>query len=225
MASLAQLQADVASYLNRQDILTNGVMPGWVLTVETIMAQTLRSRFQETSAIQPIDAAYIALPSDFATMASIRDNTTGELLQLRDEWSGHWSSQYQPIGSQPYDAITALSGPSVAYRLVANCIEFLPHPQIPNPPDPSWVPQQVQMAYYRKPRPLLLPTDTNVILENLYSIYLYGVVREGAIWAIDDDRAAQMDARWQQAVTEANLHKQQSDYSGAPLRAEVAVCF
>ena len=59
MASLAQLQADVASYLNRQDILTNGVMPGWVLAVETELAETLRARCQVASAIQPIDAPYI----------------------------------------------------------------------------------------------------------------------------------------------------------------------
>ena len=91
MASLAQLQADVASYLNRQDILTNGVMPGWVAAVETELAETLRARCQVASAIQPIDAAYIALPSDFATMESIRDATTGELLHLVDEWmdTGH----------------------------------------------------------------------------------------------------------------------------------------
>ena len=225
MASLAQLQADVASYLNRQDILTNGVMPGWVAAVETELAETLRARCQVASAIQPIDAPYIALPSDFATMESIRDATTGEMLQLLDQWSGHWSNQYAPIGWQPYDAITALSGPSVAYRLVANCIELLPHPQIPNPPDPAWVPQQILMGYYRKPRPLLLPTDTNVILDNLYTVYLFGVVRQGAIWALDDDRTQQMDGLWQQSITRANLWKQQSDYSGAPLREEMATTF
>ena len=81
------------------------------------------------------------------------------------------------------------------------------------------------MGWYRKPRPLLLPTDTNPILENLYSVYLCGLVREGAIWALDDARAQQMDAAYQQAVTRANLWKQQSDYSGAPLRAETACVF
>ena len=117
-------------------------MPGWVAAVETELAETLRARCQVASAIQPIDAAYIALPTDFATMESIRDNTTGELLIWSEERDGHWSSQYQPIGCQPYDAITALSGPSASYRLVANCLELLPHPQIPNPPDPAWVPQR-----------------------------------------------------------------------------------
>jgi hypothetical protein len=225
MASLAQLQADVAGYLNRQDVLTNGQMPGWILAVETELAQTLRARCQVTSAIQPIDAPYIALPSDFATMESIRDNVTGEELVLKDQWSGSWSSQHQARGWQGFDNSCAFSGPSWAYRLVANCIEFLPHPTIPSPPDPSWAPQSILMGWYRKPRPLLLPTDTNPILEELYSVYLYGVIKQGAIWAIDDDRATQMDALFQQAVTRADLAKQQSDYSGAPLRAEVAVCF
>jgi hypothetical protein len=225
MASLAQLQADVASYLNRQDILTNGVMPGWVLAVETELAETLRARCQVKHAVQPIDNAYITLPPDFATMESIRDNTTGEMLVLKDQWSGHWAPQYAPIGWQPYDTITAFSGPCTAYRLVHDCIELLPHPTIPNPPDPSWVPQQIMMGYYTKPVPLRLPTDTNPILENLYPVYLWGVVKQGALWALDDDRATQADTTWQQAITRANLWKQQSDYSGAPLRAEVAVCF
>ena len=225
MASLAQLQADVASYLNRQDILTNGVMPGWILAVETELAQTLRARCQVKHAIQPIDNAYITLPPDFATMESIRDATTGELLVLKDQWSGHWANQYQSTGWQPYDNVCAFSGPSWAYRLVHNCIEFLPHPTIPNPPDPSWVPQQIMMGWYRKPRPLLLPADTNPILENLYSVYLYGVIKQGAIWAVDGDRATQMDALFQQAVTRADLAKQQSDYSGAPLRSEMATTF
>lgn len=225
MASLAQLQADVASYLNRQDVLTNGVMPGWILAVETELAETLRSRPQVVVVTQPIDNAYISLPPDFATMESIRDATSGELLVLKDEWSGHWSSQYQPTGWQPYDSTTALSGPSVSYRLVHDCIEFLPHPTIPNPPDPTWVPQSVMMGYYAKPKPLLLPADTNVVLENFYSIYLFGVVKQGAIWALDDERAQQVDTLWQQAVTRANTWKQQSDYSGAPLRAEMACVF
>ena len=85
-----------------------------------------------------------------------------------------------PDGWQPYDAITrASAAPAWAYRLVANCIELLPHPQIPNPPDPSWVPQSILMGWYRKPRPLLLPTDTNPILEQLYSVYLYGIDQAG----------------------------------------------
>ena len=81
------------------------------------------------------------------------------------------------------------------------------------------------MGWYTKPTPLILPADTNAVLDNLYGVYLFGVCKYGAMFELDDDRLAQMDAAWQQAVTRANLYKQQSDYSGAPLRAEMACRF
>lgn len=224
MASLAQLQSDVANWLNRQDIATP--FPGWVSMVETELAETLRARCQVTSAYQNIDRSYVPLPANFATMESIRDATTGELLVLKDEWSGHWTKEYQPDGWYTAGVAMIIQSPQCyAYRLVANCIEFLPHPVIPDPPDPDWVPQSVLMGWYTAPVPLLQPTDTNAILESLYSCYLFGLCKYGAIWALDDARAQQMDAAFQQSVTRANLWKQQSDLSGAPLRAEMAVVF
>ncbi|HEY2618725.1 MAG TPA: hypothetical protein VGI78_15395, partial [Acetobacteraceae bacterium] len=170
MASLQQLQDDVLSWLNRRDCI--GLLPGWTLAVETEIAETLRARCQMVSAIQAIDATYIALPSDFATMAAIRDNTSGANLELKDEWSpkgGGWQAPYAVYsGTYPsvYWQINPAS-PCYAYRLVADCIEFLPHPNIPDPPDPAHVFQTVLMSYYQKPKPLLLPADTNPILENL----------------------------------------------------------
>ncbi len=222
MATYQQLQDEVASWLNRRDI--GDKMPGWVAMVETEIAQTLRARCMVKSATQAVDNAYVTLPPDFAQMESIRDATSGEMLDLKDEWSGHWVSPYSSSWSA--GSVVSIAGtPATAYRLVHDCIEFLPHPVIPDPPDPSWQPQQVLMGWYAKPTPLVLPADTNSVLEALYAVYLYGVLKQGAIYELDDDRAAQMDAAWQQAVTRANLHKQQSDYGGAPLRAELAVCF
>jgi hypothetical protein len=222
MATYQQLIDEVMGWLNRRDI--QGLIPGWVLAVETEIAETLRARCMVTSGIQTIDSPYIALPTDFATMESIRDNTTGEMLDLKDQWSGHWIAAYQPAAWNVYNQQN-VNAPCSAYRLLHDCIEFLPHPIIPNPPDPTWVPQQVLMGWYQKPKPLVLPADTNAVLDNLYTVYLYGVCRMGAMFELDDDRTAQMDAAWQQVVTRANLWKQTSDYSGAPLRAEMAVRF
>ena len=94
----------------------------------------------------------------------------------------------------------------MAYRLVANCIEFLPHPTIPNPPDPSWVPQSSAdgMVSQAARRCCCQPIPTRSWRTSI-RVYLYGVIKQGAIWALDDDRAQQMDALWQQAITRANL--------------------
>src|SRR5262249_15634390 len=148
-------------------------------------------------------APYITLPPDFATMESIRDATTGELLELKDEWSGSWISAYMPSGWNIY-SMQNVNAPCVAYRLLADCVEFLPHPVIPDPPEPDWKPQQVLMGWYTRPKPLVLPSDTNPVLDNLYAIYLWGTLKQGALWAQEPDLVQQYDANWQQVVTRAN---------------------
>jgi hypothetical protein len=221
VASLQQLSDDVVGWLNRRDIVDR--IPGWVAMVETEMAETLRARCMVVTVTQPIDNAYISMPPDFATMESIRDATSGELFQLLDEWSGHWTGAQTSAWQGAVGSI--LGQPCTAYRLVHDCLELLPHPVIPDPPDPNWKPQQIMMGYYARPKPLVLPSDTNPILEQLYATYLYGVIKQGALFELDDDRAQQMDGLWQQVVTRANLWKQQSDYSGAPYRSELATVF
>ena len=214
MATYQQLQDDVIGWLDRRDIISR--IPGWVTMAETEIAETVRARCMVKFGTQAIDAPYITMPPDFATMESIRDAVTGELLVLKDEWSGSWTASYNDTNQ-----VNGISAPATCYRLLADCIEFLPHPRIPDPPDPTWQPQQVLMGYYARPKPLILPADTNPILEQLYAIYLFGVCKYGALFELDDDRAQQMDAQWQQVVTRANLWKQQSDYSGAPFREEL----
>src|SRR4249920_1098311 len=171
--------------------------------VETEIAETLRARCMVTSGVQPIDAAYITLPADFAQMESIRDATSGELLKLKDEWSGHWVGR-QSSAWQEGAVVGAVGQVCTSYRLVHDCIEFLPHPIIPDPPDPDHLWQQVLMGWYAKPKPLLLPSDTNTVLEALYGVYLFGLCKYGAMFELDDDRAAQADAAFQQQVTRAN---------------------
>jgi hypothetical protein len=218
VADYQKLQDDVQNWLNRRDLTS--LIPGWVLMVETEIAETLRARCMVTSGMQAIDAAYITLPADFATMASIRDATSGELLELKDAWSGHWTGAYSSTWMEGA-VVGAVGQVCTAYRLTGDCIEFLPHPVLPDPPDPAWMPQQVLMEWYARPKPLLLPSDTNPILEQLYAVYLWGVIKHGALFELDDDRAQQADAQWQQVVTRANLWKQSSDMSGAPFRAEL----
>ena len=228
MASLAQLQSDVAGWLNRQDFISLGLFPGWVSMTETLLAETLRARCMLTYTTQTIDRAYIPLPSDFATMASIRDAATGRELILQDEWSGSWTQAYPPPSGGfymgPYGQVVP-DAPVRAYRLDGYCIELLPHPVIPEVPDPDFQYQSLLMGYFQKPRPLLLSTDTNAILETHYDVYLFNLCKLGAMWALDDARAQQMDAAFNAAVTRADLWLQQSNYSGAPYRELMAVQF
>ena len=204
MASLAQLSSEVSTWLNRRDAAS--LIPGWVSMTETDIAETLRARCMIGRATQPINGNFITLPSDFVGFESVRDNTSGDLLTLED----HFTGSARPTGD-----------PSSGYRLVGDCIEFLPHPAIPDPIPVGWQPQAVNIAYYRRPKALKDPQDTNSVLEQLYAVYLFGVCRYGAMFELDDARATQMENAFGVAVTQANLWKDASQYSGAPLRAVV----
>lgn len=202
--TLATLTAQVQAWLNRRDI--GALIPDWIAMCETDINETLRARCMVVRARQDIDGVFIGLPDDFITIESIRDHATGKPLDLEDEWTG-------PPINRP--------GRVTAYRLVADCIEFLPHPVIPSPIPLDWTPQQIDFNWYQKPKPLVNPQDTNPVLDQLYSVYLFGVCKYGALFELDDARVQQADGSFQTAVAAANLWKQISDYSGAPLRAVV----
>jgi hypothetical protein len=210
MPSYAQLQGDIKGWLKRQDI--DPFIPSWLQATETDIAEMLRARCMITQATQAIDANRITLPTDFVKFESVTTDCCGALLSLEDDWTG-------PLPGGP--SCTCGGGAVSAYRIVGSCIEFLPHPTIPSPPDPAWQPTVCNISYYAKPRPLLDPQDTNSVLEAHYQIYLFGTVRYGAMWGMDDDRETQMTTRFSEAVAIANRWKEDAQYSGAPLRAVV----
>jgi hypothetical protein len=219
--SLAQLQNDVMGWLNRRDVAP--YVPGWISMVETDINETLRARPMIGRATQAIDADFITLPVDFIAFNAVRDATTGLLLSLEDAFTGS-----QPRGVTPAYVDQGFVSPAMAngcpswgYRLDGDCIEFIPHPTIPDPPVPGWQPQMVSISYYQRVTPLRDPQDTNKILDQFYSIYLFGACKYGAMFELDDARAAQMQGAFADAVTQANLWTQASNFSGAPLRAVV----
>lgn len=198
MASRAELETDVADWLNRQDF---GARIGrWIAMAELDIAELLRARCMLTRATQVIDAPSITLPVNFLEMDSITDSTTGKLLDLEDHWTG-------PLSGSPV----------TAFRLRGNCVEFLPPPLLTD----TGQFQSVTMSWYAAPDPLVDPQDTNVVLEKLYQVYLFGVCRYAAKWALDPERAQQAEQDLTESIGAANEWKRKTDFAGAPLRAVV----
>lgn len=210
MASLNQLQTEVTAWLNRKDL--SALIPGWVKMTEIDIGEMLRARCMVQRATQAVDAAFVTMPPGWLTVESLRSSCCGAPLNLEDRYSGPLAGNCGRCGGPR---------PVSAYRFVGNCIEFLPHPLTPDPLPVGWKAPTVEMAWYQAPKPLLDPQDTNGVLEQFYSIYLFGVTKYGAMFELDDDRAAQMKDAFEGAVAQANMWKMTSDYSGAPLRAVV----
>ena len=208
MASYGQLQADVMAYLKRQDIADR--IPSWVQSVETDIASMLRAQAMIARGTQAIDAAFITLPTDWVKFESVAFSCCGDLLAMADYWTGPL-----PCGAGCSCGCCSPGNAVCAYRIVGDCIEFLPHPTLSS----DHPPQQIDIAYYAKPKPLKVASDTNAILERHYQIYLFGTVRYGAMWGMDDERELQMTTRFSEAVAVANRWKEDAQFSGAPLRA------
>ena len=188
--------------MNRGDL--DPYLDGWMAMLETDLSEVLRARCMVQRATQPIDANFITLPTDFISMEAIYDAGSGAKLTLEDHFTGpnvNWG------------------GAVTAYRLVGDCIEFLPHPTL-NLALPEQF-QSVNMTWFGAPKPLRDPQDTNAVLERHYAVYLFGMMRYGAKFELDTDRTAQAEADFGTAVEAANRWKNASDYSGAPLRAVV----
>jgi hypothetical protein len=202
LASLASLQADVVGWANRNDL--DPYLAGWMSMLETDLAEVLRARCMVQRATQAIDAAFIQLPIGFLTMEAMYDAASGATLALEDHFTG-------PGVSRP--------GAVTAYRLVGDCIEFLPHPVI-NLTLPETF-QAVNMTWFAAPTPLRDPQDSNAVLERHYAVYLFGMLRYAAKFELDPERTQQVEQDFLVAIEAANRWKSQSDYSGAPLRAVV----
>jgi hypothetical protein len=206
VASLAQLQADLIGWANRGDLGPR--LAGWMSMLETEIAEVLRARCMVERATQPIDANFIQLPSDFITMEAIYDAASGALLTLEDHFTGPNVNR---------------GGGVTGYRLVGDCIEFLPHPTIALTPPGQF--QSVNMTWFAQPAPLRNPDDSNAVLERHYGVYLWGLLRYAMKYEFDPDRAGQADTEFGAAVEAANRWKTQADYSGAPLRAVLSAGF
>jgi hypothetical protein len=155
-------------------------------------------------ATQAIDAPFIGLPAGFITMESLSDDATGTLLTLEDHFTGPNIYRGNKVTS---------------YRLVGDCLEFLPHPTLTVTLPEQF--QTVNMAWFSAPDPLRDPQDSNAVLERHYGVYLWGLLRYAMKYEFDPDRTQQADTEFLTAVEAANRWKSQADYSGAPLRAVV----
>ena len=222
MATYQQLQDDVLWYLDRQDAAAR--IPSWVAMVETELQQTLRARCMEVSAIQAVDTAYITLPPDFSTMASISDAATGKLLVLKDEWSGSWTDVSGPSGtivSGTYDG-TRRRGPTGSWQTASSSCRTRGYP---DPPDPL-------LGAADRPDELVCQAQgaaAAVRHQPGAGAALFGLSLRCAGHATlaeqEESMAPAWDAKYQQAVTRANLNKQQSDMQGAPYTEEMSGVF
>jgi hypothetical protein len=163
----AQLQQDIADFLNRQDLTAS--IPVFIRLTESRMNRNIRTRDMEYRVTAQIDRQFSTLPTDFLEMRNIQVNTNPV-------------TALQYVTPQEADRIRSsnLQGGQQFFSIVGNRLELIP------------VPVEtivVEMVYYSKIPSLSDVSPSNWLLERHYDLYLYGALVQAALYLKDDPTA------------------------------------
>lgn len=199
LGTYAALKTSIASWLKRSDLTS--VIPDFIALGEARIARDLRLRKQVVTTTLNTTAGvqYITLPSDFLEAENITVNTTPprpvsvvtpELLDVK------------------YPANTWTGVPAV-YALLGDQMQFGPTPDAVYP---------ISLAYYQRFTALSNDSDTNWLLTNHPSIYLFAALSEAEPFLVNDPRAATWEAKYANDVKNLQDADDTSLRSGSAMR-------
>jgi len=182
----AQLQTDFPLWLKRTDLDTR--LSGFVSIFESRVARKLRVRQMETSFSGTIDANNrVALPADFLAFRVI------------------WPDGYQELTLRPQSLEAVLAegrtaGTPAFYALDGTNVHF----------DGSG---SVTGVYYAKV-PGLVANGSNWLSTLAYEAYLFGVLAEAELYALNPAAAATYTARTESILSDIVTTAQKDAYTG-----------
>jgi hypothetical protein len=193
------LKTAVASWLKRSDLTSN--IPDLISLAEARIARDLRIRaqisFDTLTTSKSVD--YVTLPSDFLEVENI--SLEGDFERpLTYETPEQLDARF-PLGSQ-YDR-------PAAYTIIGSRIVFGPAP------DAAY---SIKFTYYARFDALSADADTNWILTNHPSVYLFAALAEAAPFILDDERATLWEAKYQADMKSLQDADDESLRSGSVLR-------
>lgn len=188
---------------SKRDDITDSDLVDYIVQCETEFYNNaispLRVRSMEARATSTVSTSerFLALPDRFLFMRR---------LKLNDPYSGGPDTdiRYMSPEQMPLKNLTAIP----IYFTVTSQIEF------DSTPDQAYT---VEMQYIQKLTPLSTANDTNAILTDYPTVYLYG-----ALWALftevqDYEVAADYYQKFINAIQGANASDQAGRYGAAPV--------
>ncbi len=192
------LKTSVASWLKRSDLTS--IIPDLIVLGEAKIARDLRLRKQMTSTTLNTVAGVqgITLPTDwleFADVSLSSDNPTPISFATVE----HINSRYP----QTFD------GQPVVFSIDGDKIIFGPVPDAVYP---------IAVNYYAKFPALSADGDTNWLLTNYPSIYLFATLCEASPFIFDDNRAVMWEGKYNKDLAELRDSDKAAQFSGSALR-------
>lgn len=198
LTTYAGLKASVASWLKRSDLTT--IIPDLVALAEARIARDLRLRRQIVSADITLTAGTqgVDLPADWLEFENVTlaANPPRQLTYVNIE---HLDSKYP----------STWTGTPAVYTLEGNQILFGPTP------DAAYT---ANVFYYGKFAALSADSDTNWLLTNHPSVYLFACLAEAAPYLMDDERSVLWEGKYAKDMNELQTADDAAMFSGTALR-------
>ena len=199
LATYSDLQASVASFLDRTDL--TAMIPDFVTLAEANLARDVRHWRSISRATTAFDTRYTALPTDW--LATIRVHLTNASQGYR-ALALMGTDEMERRRADTFDA----AGVPGFYAHLGGEMEVWPTPNAAF---------TGELTYRAKPA-ALATAGTNWLLTAAPDAYLYGTLLHSAPYLRDDPRLAVWAGLYADAVAKLNADGEAGEHSGTSLR-------
>jgi len=191
MMDLKEIRDLITFYLHRTDL--DAVMPQFFELARERISKDARLIAMETDLHLDFTGSPIALPVDFLEFRSVRANVTGGIRALKVATKNH------------LDTVQDISGRSPSfYAISGGNLEIAPGQ---NNGD-------IDLTYYARPAPLINDSDTNSVLDDWPSLYLYSVLTYANNSIQDTETEQVVQRQYELELERANESDDNARYSG-----------
>lgn len=197
--TLTELQAQIASYMHRDDY-DAVTLSGFIQRAMDRIQRRLRAVVAEQLVAPPLylgEAGLFSLPTDYGQMRTVYWDGPGGTKELKP-LSGIEAAKWDDTGSNY----------ALGYRITGEFIKIFPK-----------VSSGVRLAYWAAPAALVNGTDTNYATESYPELALYGALIEAAIWEQNETQRNVYASEFENAMLQANHEAERARYGDAPVTA------
>jgi hypothetical protein len=197
IATYAELQTAIASWLNRDDM--EDTVPALIRLAEAKFRREIRFRAMLTRDITTADEEYENLPADFLELKHIRFNTVPAVVPEYVTPSFIGALRASNVGA---------SAPPRFYTILGNQLLFDRTP-VGEP--------ELDILSYVALTPLSDENEGNALLEQAPDIYLYGSLTEAEAFLKNDERVGLWKSLYEQAKAHLHAADEKAEASPSPL--------
>jgi len=199
--SHSELRSSIGEWLARDDVDGNDQITADLIAVtEAELNRVLRLTHMEQRYTATITGGdrYLDIPSDMLEAKTLH-LLTSPIRELDYRTPFQMNVEYQS---------TSITGPPEVYTIIGREFKFGPVP------DADYT---IELAYYQKVTPMSSTNSSNIFLEQVPDILLWGCLKNAEPYLVNDARIAVWERKFNEQIAAQVLKDKELRYSGSSL--------